>query len=84
MVVDLLSRQRGGAITLTDADNRLIAAMLHSSDDDAADTLWSRYGGTDHQAYNNDFPAYGMTRPSPAARLHQHLPVLGFPEDDPR
>ena len=31
MVVDLLSRQRGGSITLTDADNRLIAAMLHSS-----------------------------------------------------
>jgi hypothetical protein len=60
MVVDLLTRQRSGTITLTGADNRLIAAMLHSSDDDAADTLWSRYGGAD-QAFNNDFPAYGMT-----------------------
>jgi hypothetical protein len=59
MVVDLLSRQRSGTITLTGADNRLIAAMLHSSDDDAADTLWSRYGGADHGAFNNDFPAYG-------------------------
>jgi hypothetical protein len=28
MVFDLLSRQRGGSITLTDADNRLIVAML--------------------------------------------------------
>jgi hypothetical protein len=51
-------RQRSGTITLTGADNRLIAAMLHSSDDDAADTLWSRYGGAD-QAFNNDSPPTG-------------------------
>ena len=30
MVVDLSTRQRAGSITLTDADNRLIAAMLNS------------------------------------------------------
>jgi hypothetical protein len=51
MVVDLLTRQRAGSITLTDADNRVIAAMLHSSDDDAADTLWTRYGA-DHQRWS--------------------------------
>ena len=33
MVVDLSTRQRAGSITLTDADNRLIAAMLNSSAD---------------------------------------------------
>jgi beta-lactamase class A len=37
MVVDLLTRQRAGSIPLTDADNRLITAMLNSSADDAAD-----------------------------------------------
>ena len=34
MVVDLSTRQRAGSITLTDADNRLIAAMLNSSADE--------------------------------------------------
>ncbi len=45
MVVDLLTRQRAGTVRLTDSDRTLMAAMLHSSDDDAADTLWSRYSG---------------------------------------
>lgn len=44
MVDDLLVRNRSGAIALTAADRQLMAAMLHSSDDTAADTLWSRYG----------------------------------------
>jgi hypothetical protein len=83
MVVDLLSRQRGGSITLTDADNRLIAAMLHSSDDDAADTLWSRYGGPDHQAYNNDFPAYGMTDLRPQRGFTNIFPYWGFQKATP-
>ncbi len=34
-VVDLVSRQRAGAITLSDEGRRLIAAMLHSSADAA-------------------------------------------------
>lgn len=50
-----------GTVTLTDSDRALMAAMPHSSDDDAADTLWSRYSGADHQAFNADFPAYGLT-----------------------
>ena len=83
MVVDLLTRQRAGSITLTDADNRLIAAMLHSSDDDAADTLWSRYGGTDHQAYNNDFPAYGMTGLRPQRGYSNTFPYWGFQKASP-
>jgi len=83
MVVDLLTRQRAGALTLTDADNRLIAAMLHSSDDDAADTLWSRYGGADHQAYNNDFPAYGMTGLRPQRGYTDIYPYWGFQKATP-
>jgi hypothetical protein len=83
MVVDLLTRQRAGAITLTDADNRLIAAMLHSSDDDAADALWSRYGGSDHQAYNNDFPAYGMTGLRPQRGYSATFPYWGFQKATP-
>jgi hypothetical protein len=83
MVVDLLTRQRAGSIMLTDADNRLIAAMLHSSDDDAADTLWSHYGGADHQAYNNDFPAYGMTGLRPQRGYSNIFPYWGFQKATP-
>jgi hypothetical protein len=83
MVVDLLTRQRSGAITLTGADNRLIAAMLHSSDDAAADTLWSRYGGADHQAFNNDFPAYGMTGLRPQRGFSATFPYWGFQKATP-
>jgi hypothetical protein len=83
MVVDLLTRQRAGSITLTDADNRLIAAMLHSSDDDAADALWSRYGGADHRAYNSDFPAYGMTSLQPQRGYSNTFPYWGFQKATP-
>jgi hypothetical protein len=58
MTVDLLLRDRAGTITLTAQDRALIQAMLHSSDDDAADTLWSRFGRDD---YATRFPAYGLT-----------------------
>ena len=78
MVVDLLARHYAGSIRLTEDDNRLIAAMLHSSDDDAADTLWSRYGGADHQAYNNDFPAYGLTGVRPQRGYGDTFPYWGF------
>ena len=83
MVVDLLTRQRAGSITLTDADNRLIAAMLHSSDDDAADALWSRYGCADHRAYNSDFPAYGMTSLQPQRGYSNTFPYWGFQKATP-
>jgi hypothetical protein len=78
MVVDLLTRQRAGTVTLTDRDRALIAAMLHSSDDDAADALWSRHGGADHQAYNADFPRYGMTDLTPQRGFTDVYPYWGF------
>ncbi len=78
MVVDLLSRHYAGALNLTAADQNLITAMLHSSDDDAADTLWSRYGGADHTAYNADFPRFGMIDLQPQRGFSSIYPYWGF------
>jgi hypothetical protein len=78
MVVDLLTRARTGSIALTESDQNLMAAMMHSSDDDAADTLWSRYGGTDHQVYNAAFPRYGMTDLQPQRGFSSIYPYWGF------
>jgi hypothetical protein len=78
MVVDLLSRHYAGTLNLTADDQRLIAAMLHSSDDDAADTLWSRYGGPDHTAFNNAFPRYGLTDLAPQRGFSAIYPYWGF------
>jgi hypothetical protein len=78
MVVDLLTRARAGTIALTDSDQGLMAAMMHSSDDDAADTLWSRYGGPDHMAYNTAFPRYGMTDLQPQKGFSNIYPYWGF------
>ncbi len=58
MAVDLLRRQRAGTIRLTAADWRLLDQMLRVSDDNAADSLWFRYGGPD---YATRFPSYGLT-----------------------
>lgn len=58
MVVDLLLRNDSGAIRLTPEDRSLMHMMLHSSDNDAATTLWMRYGAED---YATRFPSYGMT-----------------------
>lgn len=85
MVVDLFNRNRSGEITLTDEDRTLIEAMLHSSDDDAADTLWYRYAGEDHMAFNKNFPSYGMTSLTPQKGYTDFYPYWGFqkctPED---
>lgn len=85
MVVDLFSRDRAGEISLTDEDRSLIEAMLHSSDDDAADTLWYRYAGEDHMAFNENFPSYGMTSLVPQKGFTDYYPYWGFqkctPED---
>jgi beta-lactamase class A len=78
MVVDLLTRQRAGAVALSDSDRNLMAAMMHSSDDDATDTLWARYGGPDHQAYNAAFPRYGMTDLQPQRGFSSIYPYWGF------
>ncbi|MDT5193770.1 MAG: hypothetical protein QOG79_1959 [Mycobacterium sp.] len=78
MVVDLLTRQRAGTVALNDSDRSLMAAMMHSSDDDAADALWARHGGRDHQAYNADFPRYGMTDLQPQRGFSSTFPYWGF------
>lgn len=85
MAVDLFTRDRSGAISLSDEDRTLIQQMLHSSDDDAADTLWYRYSGADHLEYNNAFPTYGMTHLEPQQGFSNDDPYWGFqkctPED---
>ncbi|MEV8438625.1 serine hydrolase [Actinosynnema sp. NPDC051121] len=59
MVVDLLLRNDAGTISLTAEDRDLMHRMLNSSDDNAAHTLWTRYGG--EQEFAARFPSYGMT-----------------------
>ncbi|MBI3212291.1 MAG: serine hydrolase [Mycobacterium sp.] len=78
IAVDLLTRNRSGAIRLTPGDQQLMQAMIHSSDNDATDTLWSRYGGGDHQTFNRDFPAYGMTSLTPQRGFSDIFPYWGF------
>lgn len=85
IVVDLFTRDHAGEITLTDDDRALIRAMLHSSDNDAADELWYRYAGADHMTFNENFPAYGMTSLEPQKGYTDFYPYWGFqkctPED---
>jgi len=78
MTVDLLLRDRAGAIALTGEDRQQINAMLHSSDDNAADALWRRYAGHDHLTYNNAFPGYGMTSLQPQRGFTDYYPYWGF------
>lgn len=78
MTVDLFRRDREGAISLGDEDRSLIRAMLHSSDDDAADALWKRYSGADHQAFNASFPSYGLTSLVPQRGYSSTFPYWGF------
>ena len=59
MAVDLLLRADSGTVTLAAEDRELMHRMLHSSDDDAAHALWTRYGG--ETEFARRFPAYGMT-----------------------
>lgn len=83
MVVDLLTRARQGDITLSRDDHELMAAMLHSSDDDAADTLWARYSGPDNQSFNTDFPRFGMTSLAPQRGFSSVYPYWGFQKSTP-
>jgi hypothetical protein len=77
MVADLLTRERAGSLRLSDADRRLMVAMLRNSDNAAADTLWSRYGGTD-QVFNANFPRYGMPNVRAQAGFGDVFPYWGF------
>lgn len=78
MVVDLLTRERLGQIVLSADDRQLMSNMLHSSDDDATDTLWARYSGADHMAFNRNFPTYGMTSLTPQRGFSDIFPYWGF------
>lgn len=78
IVVDLFARQSAGLLRLTDNDIALMGKMLHTSDNDAADTLWTRYGGPDHTIFNNDFPHFGMTRVQPQRGFGDMFPYWGF------
>ncbi|HWE90382.1 MAG TPA: tat pathway signal sequence [Pseudonocardiaceae bacterium] len=83
MTVDLFLRDRAGTITLSAGDRDLIQRMLHSSDDNAADSLWFKYSGPDHMTFNNDFPRYGMTSLSPKAGYIKYFPYWGFQKCTP-
>ena len=78
MVVDLLTRATAGQITMTAADRQLMVDMMQSSDSDAADTLWARFSGSDHMAFNRNFPAYGMTGLRPQEGFGDIYPDWGF------
>ena len=78
MVVDLLVREQTRAISLSETDRRLMVKMLRDSDNAAADTLWTRYGGDDHQAFNANFPRYGMTDLRPQPGFGAIYPYWGF------
>lgn len=83
MVVDLFTRDRDGEISLSAEDRELIHAMLHSSDDDAADTLWYRYAGEDHLAFNDDLPEFGLTSLEPQEGYSDVFPYWGFQKCTP-
>jgi beta-lactamase family protein len=44
IATSLLERARSGEVKLTDTDRQQMAAMLSTSDDNAATALWNRYG----------------------------------------
>ncbi|WP_439663603.1 tat pathway signal sequence [Lentzea sp. HUAS TT2] len=75
MVVNLLERHRTGKIKLTTGDRSLMNAMLHTSDDDAADSLWKKFGGT---TFNAAFGKYGMTDLVPQKGYSATFPYWGF------
>ncbi|MGH3761880.1 serine hydrolase [Actinophytocola sp.] len=83
MAVDLFTRQRAGTIMLTSGDRSLIHAMLHASDNDAADTLWFRYAGADHMAYNDNFRRYGLTSLRPQQGYTAYYPYWGYQKCTP-
>ncbi|TNC19404.1 serine hydrolase [Amycolatopsis alkalitolerans] len=83
MAVDLFLRDRAGKISLTPADRSLIQRMLHSSDDNAADSLWSEFAGPDKMAFNRDFAGYGMTSLVPQRGYSKTFPYWGFQKCTP-
>ncbi|HVX43032.1 MAG TPA: tat pathway signal sequence [Mycobacteriales bacterium] len=79
MVVDLLLRDRAGQIQLSESDRGLIHNMLNWSDDDAADTLWFKYGGAD---FATRFPSYGLTGITFVSGFHHYWGHMKCTPDD--
>lgn len=77
MVADLLTREQSGTVRLTATDRDDMVAMLRSSDNAAADALWSRYGGP-AGVFNNNFPRYGMAGVRPQPGFGDVYPYWGF------
>ncbi|OPE53808.1 tat pathway signal sequence, partial [Mycolicibacterium diernhoferi] len=64
-------------LRLSAADRHQMAAMLRSSDNDAADDLWSRYGGPAN-VFNVGFLRYGMASVRPQPGFGDVYPYWGF------
>lgn len=77
MVADLLTREQTGTLRLTGSDRDRMVAMLRSSDNNAADALWSRYGGPTG-VFNANFPRYGMPGIQPVPGFGNVYPYWGF------
>ncbi|WP_083894471.1 tat pathway signal sequence [Nocardia tenerifensis] len=75
---DLLNRARIGAITLTPEDRGAMELMLATSNDQAADRLWMKYGGLDRMAFNNAFRANGMNTLVPQPTTTALFPDWSF------
>ncbi len=54
----LLAQNQVGVIHLSSSDRALMYQMLHVSDDNAADSLWFKYGASFYTSY---FPRIGLT-----------------------
>jgi hypothetical protein len=79
MAVDLLTRERAGTVRLTQTDRSTMDRMLRVSDDEAADTLWFRYGAAGYAAR---FPRYGLTSVAFVAGFQQYWGWMKCTTDD--
>jgi hypothetical protein len=69
MAEDILHRARTGRLVLTRHDLALLQDMIRSSDDDAASTLWVRFGGG--RMVTSVAARYGLTGTAPPADRSQ-------------
>jgi len=79
MAVDLLTRERAGTVQLSQTDRSTMDRMLRVSDDEAADTLWFRYGGP---GYGTRFPSYGLTSATFVAGFQHYWGWMKCTTDD--
>lgn len=80
MAVSVLERGRSGEIKVDDEARRQVAAMLHDSDNDAADALWKRYGGAGMTGRFQQ--VYGMTGLTFVAGFDRYWAFLKCTVDD--